>query len=442
MSVFLTRVAAVGVYDRFDLFQEFRDGINILHGRNGAGKTTLLHILTNILNGDYERFAFLEFKEIRVDLSDQTTVLLSRHLIDEQNCIVLTVNGVEEASFKVEEKIESLRNEYVSLEEAERRPYRAFRPYPRTAFIETDYFPAFRTLLEGWKQPSRFALPFSAEAEAVLTTLRARSLFGEFVPRVRYPSPHDIRERLQQEVQLAQIDVGEQNKELLSQAFRDIFVSLKTSPNEQLSSVDLQPAHLLEEIQGLLKELEGTRFASESTQEFSSLRHEVLSFEGAPGTNYLSSRVLLVYKDALTKILSATEEAFSKIERYLSSVNRFLEDKQVEIITRSSSSSSRRPMVSLRFDERTSDSFEALSSGERQIVTLLYAATHMDSQRLILIDEPEISLDVAWQRSLLGEMTAQLPNKQIIACTHSPMVAAEYRNRMISLEPKRTTTPA
>jgi len=32
------------------------------------GKTTLLHILANILNGDFERFAFLPFETIEVHL--------------------------------------------------------------------------------------------------------------------------------------------------------------------------------------------------------------------------------------------------------------------------------------------------------------------------------------------------------------------------------------
>ncbi|NES19198.1 MAG: ATP-binding protein, partial [Symploca sp. SIO3E6] len=72
---------------------------------------------------------------------------------------------------------------------------------------------------------------------------------------------------------------------------------------------------------------------------------------------------------------------------------------------------------------------QALSSGERQIATLIYAA-HMSQQKVILIDEPEISLHVKWQKQLLPEMSKQLQDRQIIACTHSPMIGSDYEERL------------
>jgi predicted ATP-dependent endonuclease of OLD family len=85
------------------------------------------------------------------------------------------------------------------------------------------------------------------------------------------------------------------------------------------------------------------------------------------------------------------------------------------------------------FDNNTSSSIYTLSSGERQIITLLYAATHMSQQNLVLIDEPEISLHVDWQRLLLKKMSDQLGNRQIIACTHSPVIPADYEDNFVEL---------
>ena len=45
---------------------------------------------------------------------------------------------------------------------------------------------------------------------------------------------------------------------------------------------------------------------------------------------------------------------------------------------------------------------------------------------IVLIDEPELSLHVDWQRIILGEMMKQVGNRQVIACTHSPEIAAEH----------------
>lgn len=62
----------------------------------------------------------------------------------------------------------------------------------------------------------------------------------------------------------------------------------------------------------------------------------------------------------------------------------------------------------------------------------------MSGQRVVLIDEPEISLHIDWQSLLIPEMVAQLQDRQIITCTHSPMIGADYEDQMIELEIKPT----
>jgi len=50
----------------------------------------------------------------------------------------------------------------------------------------------------------------------------------------------------------------------------------------------------------------------------------------------------------------------------------------------------------------------------------------MSSQKIVLIDEPEISLHVDWQRLLLKKISEQLHDRQVIVCTHSPIIGADY----------------
>jgi predicted ATP-dependent endonuclease of OLD family len=76
----------------------------------------------------------------------------------------------------------------------------------------------------------------------------------------------------------------------------------------------------------------------------------------------------------------------------------------------------------------------ALSSGERQVLTMLFSATHMSpSDGTMLIDEPEISLHVDWQRIILTEMMKQAGDRQVIVCTHSPEVAADHRDVLVEI---------
>ncbi|SDS55059.1 AAA domain-containing protein, putative AbiEii toxin, Type IV TA system [Streptomyces sp. TLI_053] len=81
---------------------------------------------------------------------------------------------------------------------------------------------------------------------------------------------------------------------------------------------------------------------------------------------------------------------------------------------------------------------EQLSSGERQILLLLLnTLLAPGNTRLFLIDEPELSLNVKWQRQLMDAMLACTEGSQVqfIVATHSIEVVTGHRSslaRMIS----------
>ncbi|MEI6442717.1 MAG: AAA family ATPase [Nostocales cyanobacterium ELA583] len=64
-----------------------------------------------------------------------------------------------------------------------------------------------------------------------------------------------------------------------------------------------------------------------------------------------------------------------------------------------------------------------LSSGEKQILLILLKTLLQDRKEYILsMDEPEISLHIDWQRSLIKHIRKINPNCQIIITTHSPTI--------------------
>lgn len=65
-----------------------------------------------------------------------------------------------------------------------------------------------------------------------------------------------------------------------------------------------------------------------------------------------------------------------------------------------------------------------LSSGERHILTFLTLVLFQGCRRnFLIIDEPEISLNIKWQRELMGLLHNLAPNTQIIVASHSPVLA-------------------
>ncbi|UQR61817.1 ATP-binding protein [Bradyrhizobium sp. C-145] len=65
---------------------------------------------------------------------------------------------------------------------------------------------------------------------------------------------------------------------------------------------------------------------------------------------------------------------------------------------------------------------DALSSGEKQMISLLAKLFLYPDNKIILIDEPELSLSIDWQKQILLDVMNAPLCKQVIAITHSPFI--------------------
>ena len=89
----------------------------------------------------------------------------------------------------------------------------------------------------------------------------------------------------------------------------------------------------------------------------------------------------------------------------------------------------------------TSDSgqpllLNSLSSGEQQELLLHYDLLfRVPSNTIVLIDEPELSLHVAWQKKFLPDLLkiVQLSNFDALVATHSPFVVGDRTDLMVGL---------
>lgn len=82
-------------------------------------------------------------------------------------------------------------------------------------------------------------------------------------------------------------------------------------------------------------------------------------------------------------------------------------------------------------------SVDKLSSGEKNNLILFYELIfECGRNSLILVDEPEISLHVSWQRQFIDELNeiCELKNLQSIVATHSPDIVGNNVGFMIDLE--------
>ena len=171
----------------------------------------------------------------------------------------------------------------------------------------------------------------------------------------------------------------------------------------------------------------------DSKMGFSTIRKRLRKIGSGSKDDITMTGVLSVYLEVLEKSWTVQQESFKNIDKYIDSVNEFLKNKRISYVT--DVPRYRRESVYVEFNDKSLiKGLRSLSSGERQIVALIYACTHMSEQDVVLIDEPEISLHVDWQRKLITKMMEQIGKRQIIACTHSPIITADHQERTIDFK--------
>lgn len=115
--------------------------------------------------------------------------------------------------------------------------------------------------------------------------------------------------------------------------------------------------------------------------------------------------------------LSAAQKV---IDTFVRSVNGFLTRKQLRFSALNG--------ISLIGDSGDQLDPDSLSSGERHLLLLMSNATLARfSGALVIIDEPELSLGIRWQRSLLGELLACTSESdvQFLIASHSVQIIGD-----------------
>ncbi|MFK5892863.1 MAG: AAA family ATPase [Pseudomonadota bacterium] len=142
------------------------------------------------------------------------------------------------------------------------------------------------------------------------------------------------------------------------------------------------------------------------------------------------TKVLTLYVEDTYSKLSAYDNIYKKIELF----SRILNNKRLSF-------------KKIKFDATKGFYFETeaskplkltqLSSGEQHQVVLLYELIFKTEKNiLVLIDEPEISLHVAWQKEFLNDLQEiiEIQNMPVVIATHSPQIIDGNWELTVNLE--------
>ena len=143
----------------------------------------------------------------------------------------------------------------------------------------------------------------------------------------------------------------------------------------------------------------------------------------------------------IRELIKLHEEVNNKIAILQAPINEFLEytnsflnngkdEKQLKI------TSFGRIYFTTNYTNKSVE-LEYLSSGEKQIVTFLsnlILKIKKNKFTIFIVDEPELSLHLGWQRKLVETIQKINNNIQIVFATHSPEIVGRYGDKVFELQ--------
>lgn len=425
----------------------------ILYGDNGVGKSTLLRLVYHLLSaadgrGHRNALFQIDFEELVVDLASGARLVARKHEEDDlqvlKQSILLNDKPLAQWDF-----IPSSRNA------------RYFEDEDIMIYFDKDGKRRFgRRSLSDKKRAARVPQgkdAFLAELEKHVPTtfiLNAeRRLDSDAVPDpsdemelrkfMHYETPKKINELVMRsrEIALSQA-LGAASKWIGAKAIigtnqgstnvhtvyvdvlRHVMSPAGTTFSQSEAAAVANLESKLKHIEDKMEEHAQYELATQlSTAEF---RNALRSETETQGN--LAAGLLKPYIESLEKRLEAVEPIYQVIDTFVTTVNGFLRDKELRYKLSEGFG------IWNRLGNQLSPA--QLSSGEQQLLLLFcYVLTARDDPSVFMIDEPEISLNIKWQRALVKSLLLITSGSdiQFVFASHSMELLSQHQDRVVQL---------
>jgi len=424
------------VYDhRIDLKMD--DRVTLLHGPNGTGKTVILRMIDALLNDRLSYFQRIPFSRLAVQFHDGSSIELHKSATDDDAATLKVCwNGKEEHSAQVRLRTEAERiassighlqhhptipDAWIDIRDGE------LLMSPEVISLYGDIFS--QSSAEG--DSSRTPIWFQNFLETANTHLiEAQRLFqfgrghrDQLPRRRRYwqsgadalvstvvECGHDFRTRLDDTM----ADYGRKSQ-TLDQSFPQRLIAEKEDKmsvellEERISELEKKTADLKKI--GILEETQPNPI-----------------HEGMKNIDSTQARVMTLYVHDTTEKLAKLDVLKDPSRLLLDKMNQKYRHKKI-LVDREHG------LVAVSDDGQRLE-LDCLSSGEQHELVLYYALLFkVPSNTIVLIDEPELSLHVAWQKKFLPDLLeiVALSNFDTLIATHSPYIIGDRADLMIGL---------
>jgi len=361
-----------------------QEDVNVFVGINGSGKTTLLKILHSALSTDGSILRALPFKTAEVE------VYLNRY----------------NSSFTRRIEQPGLRAE---TQESEKAPVSLKDRVTMRRLLGEPEFP-----VQQWKtEPAEPKGGLTRYPSGYLPITRLYRTVGEQTSRTKAMSEAELDARFAAAVQQRWRDylgdVSESISEAQGEGLAQIF-HMVLSGEDQTAETD--PAHEISDaydrVASFLARQSGFEGILDSREEFEQ------KYSTEPRIRNIVKQIDLIEKNI--ERLNAPRHRFQSLLESMYSGNKRIVFSEKEI--------------TVEVSDNVKIGLPALSSGEKQLFFIALEAIQAGNHSLI-IDEPELSMHLDWQRKLIASLRDLNPQMQLIMATHSPEITADLADDKI-----------
>lgn len=444
----LQRIFVDGLFGTYnhDINLDLHDRVTLLHGPNGVGKTVILEMVRALLGERLDYFRPIPFSRFSLSFQDGSTVELTVRddTSGDERPYVLTLirNGAREsttldhplgASF-IAKRFEYLRphpsiaNTWIDMRDGE------ILPSSEVVSRYADYLSLHDD--HDYRYPDWFTSFLKNANVHFIEAQRLVRMDSDPSPGHRFsPSPHahprmvstvvefsrDFSRRLAKT--MAQYG---RTSQMLDQSFPQRLMEPEHNPETQY----LEPEHSLEaqHLQERMLKLDKMTSDYKNMGILDKTPTHPFSVSSLGTIDNTQLRVMTLYVQDTEKKLKALEDLATRTRLLLENVNQKYRHKSIEL-------DRDRGLVAKSASGQTV-ALTSLSSGEQQELVLQYDLLfRVPSNTIVLIDEPELSLHVAWQKKFLPDLlkAVQLSDFDAVVATHSPFVVGERTDLMIGL---------
>ena len=400
------------LFGRFDYKVKLNnDGLTILTGPNGYGKSTILRSIEAIGNGitGIVYFFSLDFKKITFWFERRKKVVIEKRT-DE---LIINNYSIKKEVFR--DAVDSI---------FERRPYMVridedtWRDRRNGARLSTEQY-----VMNYIKDRKRdYSLVFPDEIIQIINDMRG--LIGDiyFIEEQRLIRTNKNKAYDQETVNI--IDE-------LPNKFKVLISSVQQNYSAISSELDsTYPNRLFENEEGITKDEYQTKMLEMKSKFDKMIKYDLSALQTTANFVFKEehAKALKIYFDDFDEKYSVYEELINKMELYTDIINARLSFKEIKISPKNG--------IYILDENNKQLELRQLSSGEKQEIVLFYELIFgSHDNELLMIDEPEISLHIAWQKRFMNDLIKIIEYKHInaIVATHSPQIINHHWDKQIDL---------